>query len=302
MTKLSVTLAGLSILVGSFANKRAEVGMINPSKDHLLPSDLPFAATHTPLLVARRENFVKLEGHAIEFPLHLGARARWFDQATSLDELIGWSLQDTEVRFPDLLHTTENPNGEASLQGSLTFDLRPVHRDDNGCNPGSGHAKWSSLEWIASFNEICSAFRLAPEWTSSPHVAARVFLQSGNLTGDAPVEENGGLLAIQFSQKDKHAVFTDAMRYEVTTDEPSVFISSRAQRARVVLKPKMDDAPIRLWFVSLDDELDGHRHGLMDHFVLYSLLPWRFRVPKFKKSCPGAGDTQGGCISGRFLV
>jgi hypothetical protein len=292
MPKLIVTVGGLSLLVASKREKKAQIALINPDVKQMLPSDRRFAADHRPLVIVRKENIKQRDGHNFEFSLDQSVRAAFLDNATSLEPFVGWSAQGGVVTFRDLALKDESTGGAGQSASSLDFDLTPVEPNEQGCNDTGS---WNSLNWIASSTQLSKSLRLAPEWTESPHVGARVVLNTGRLSAAPPVVTNAGLLKVDLGTGVKPRVFTDAFRYEVDLEAPAVIIDAPPRRWRLQLKAQGNE-PIRMWILSLDDEL-ASEHGVMDHFVLYSLLPWRFRRPRVAGACQGGGDTEGGCIN-----
>jgi hypothetical protein len=290
MPKLVVTIGGLSLLVASKKEKKAQIALINPDVKQILPSDRAFVADHRPLVIVRQENIKGRDGHNVEFDLEHCVRAAFLDNATSLAPFVGWSAQGGVITFRDLDDEPAYPRTPPA--SNLEFDLSAAEPNEQGCNDTG---KWNSLHWIASSTQLSKSLRLAPEWTESPHVGARVVLRNGKLSAAPPVVTNAGLLKVDLGTGHRPRVFTDAFRYEVDLDEPAVMIDAPPRRWRLRLKSRKNK-PIRLWILSLDDEL-APEHGVMDHFVLYSLLPWRFRKPVVGGVCQGGKDTEGGCIN-----
>lgn len=287
---VSLRIGGLSILIGSAATKSAEIAMINPSPEHLLPSDKLAADRHLPLLVMRKENIWKdVEGEARPFTLTGAIKPEWLDGAQNFGGFIGWSVQGAVLKLDDMMSDSAVPETGLRLVRS---ELAPDQQD---CK---SKKDWKSLRWVANLNEILPGLALAPEWRECPHVGARLPIGKGTLTASPPIVGQPGNLKIKFERDETSRVFTDAFLYEIDLQRPMVVVDGPNNRWRVILKGK-PGKPIPLWLFSLDDTFDADsKESLTAHFHLYSLLPWRFKVPAFD-FCE-ASETQGGCINCQY--
>jgi hypothetical protein len=296
LTRVSMTIGGLSLLIGSEDKSVGHIAMINPSRDHMLVSDREFSNKHLPILVFRQKDIFEIEGQATPFKLKGSILPEFLSaNVDSFDGFVGYSVQGSVITVISL-NEKEDRRPLRFTEGEIDHLL-----GSKGCRRITGDDRvdndWRSLEWTASINTLFPGLRLAPEWIESPHVGARLKLGSGTVSGTRPVVTQSGNLKVRFYGTKGPRVFTDAFLYEVDLAQPAVLVDGPENRWRVTLK--QPQTAIRIWLLSLDDKFSAPKNKLTDHFFLYSLLPWRFRVPSYD-FC-GAAQTAGGCINLRFI-
>jgi hypothetical protein len=290
MAKVHLTIGGLSLLVANRKAKSGEIAMINPSRRHMLPSDRAHWANHLPLLVVPTANIGSIDGFAPPFPLQHSIEPSWLDDASSLDEYTGFAVQGSEIRLQDSIRAVPVEGGKAPELELIANDIALK----NGCRDED--STWDSLQWIVNANEVFRQLRLADEWRASPHIGSRFILGPGRLSAEPPVVSNSGLLKIDFHGGLPPRAFSDAFRFETLMNAPELIVDMEPRRWRINLKAH-GKKPIRMWLLSLDDELLPRAQGPTEHFVLYSLLPWRFVTPAVRGVCPPGDETRGGCTN-----
>jgi hypothetical protein len=297
MPTISLNIAGLSLLVASKnasqtqgnVHLSGEIAMLNPDRAHVLPSDLSICIDHPPLLIVEEKSVVSFDRLPPPINLDGAIRAAWIEpNRRDLRGLVGWSVQGSLIE-PDV-------KGEAAF----TLGEGEVHLTEQGCRDRTKlpDTEWSSPNWVAQIQRLYPGLKLAPEWRDSPHVAARLQLRGGVLSGGRPVEVNAGKHRMTFRGQAPR-VFTDSYHYQTpNVSNPALLLQRPDFRWRLPLKAT-DEAPIRAWLLSLDDQRVGSPPA-MDHWAVYSFLPWRFATPRLDGVC-GAADTDSACINAAFI-
>ncbi|MFA5910464.1 MAG: hypothetical protein WC815_16900 [Vicinamibacterales bacterium] len=261
-----------------------EVALIDPSAADAHRDLVKDVGSHLPLLVVKESSVKEVEGPDQRFPLEGAIRANWLGGATSVAGFVGWSLSGATVSLAN------------DISKKLTVIRGTPNRDSvKGCNLDK--TDWKSIEWIPSANVAAPGLELAPYWRTSPHIAARFVLGEGTLSSTTPLEPNSGQIPISLFPGDGPKAYSDALLFEKTVVfEPAITIHRPASRTMI----RFDTTDLDVWVLSLDDP--NHSTPSFDHFVLYSLLPWRFRVPEFdpKNACLDYKQTSGECFGMRY--
>src|SRR5262249_58725751 len=79
-----------------------QIAMINPSPDHMLPSDREFSNKHVPLLIVREKDIFTIEGQPTPFALTGSILPRFLGpKISSFDGFVGYSVQGTVMTIVD---------------------------------------------------------------------------------------------------------------------------------------------------------------------------------------------------------
>src|SRR5262245_26723410 len=206
LTRVSMTIGGLSLLIGSEDKSRGHIAMINPSPEHMLASDRQFSNKHLPILVVRKKDIFEIEGQAMPFTLKGSILPKFLGaDVDSFDEFVGYSVQGSVITVVNL--------NQAKDRRPLRFTDGTIDHllGSKGCRRITGDDRvdndWTSLEWTASINTLFPGLRLAPEWIYSPHLGARLTLGSGTVSGTRPVVTESGNLKVGFYGTEGPRVF-----------------------------------------------------------------------------------------------
>lgn len=284
---IEVVFAGLTFLYTKEDKKKTagEVALLNPSPAHANTEDMKDAGAHNPLLIVRRSNYSgsMLGTQLPEFPLEGAIKSDWLGNKAQLKDYMAWSVDGAVVwLLGDEVRDVKFPLAAAA---GLNVKATPANAAD-----------WSPIEWVPSINDFFPGLVLADYWRLSPHVASRFLLGGGTVSSAPPIQENAGNLLFTYGNQAKAdgRVYSDAIKYQrKTLADIRIVIDRKGSRTII----PMDEHTTQMWVFNLDDP--NRSIPSYDHFGLYSLLPWRFSVPKVAGTLSG-NHTGGDCWSVRY--